>query len=98
MKVGYEQIFAGKEGTGSPFHCASVYNMFYMIDGSKKWWFVDPYDSFLGYPIAVLGLNAATLMCLWPYQYNEAAFPLFQYCPVYSTTLEAGDVLFNPPW
>jgi hypothetical protein len=48
MKAGYEQLFVGKEGTGSPFHHASNYNMFYMVDGKKQWWFIDPYDTFLG--------------------------------------------------
>jgi len=47
MKIGYEQLFVGKQGTGTPFHNAAVFNMFYMIDGQKKWWFVDPYDTFL---------------------------------------------------
>ena len=37
IQAGYEQIFVGKEGTGSPFHHAAVYNMFYMVDGSKQW-------------------------------------------------------------
>eukprot|EP00597_Dinobryon_sp_UTEXLB2267_P000800 CAMPEP_0170073492 /NCGR_PEP_ID=MMETSP0019_2-20121128/10896_1 /TAXON_ID=98059 /ORGANISM="Dinobryon sp., Strain UTEXLB2267" /LENGTH=319 /DNA_ID=CAMNT_0010283049 /DNA_START=341 /DNA_END=1300 /DNA_ORIENTATION=- len=98
MKVGYEQIFVGKEGTGSPFHHASVYNMFYMVDGQKTWWFIDPYDTFLAYPISVLGKAAGVLLCLWPDTYHKEAFPLFKYCPVYKTTLNPGDVLFNPPW
>lgn len=98
MKAGYEQIFMGKEGTGSPFHQAAVYNMFYMVDGSKTWWFIDPYDTFLAYPVALIGRAANVLMCLWPGDYNKEAFPLFEYCPVYKTTLNPGDVLFNPPW
>lgn len=98
MKVGYEQIFVGKEGTGTPFHHASVYNMFYMVDGSKTWYFVDPYDSYLGYPMAILGRAANFFMCLFPGQYDKEAFPLFQYCPVYKGQVHAGDVLFNPPW
>eukprot|EP01038_Epipyxis_sp_PR26KG_P014314 gene14314-19198_t len=98
MKVGYEQLFIGREGTGSPFHHAAVYNMFYMIDGKKKWWFIDPYDSILAYPLNFFGRAAGILFCLWPGEYNEAAFPLFPYCPVYSTVLNPGDVLFNPPW
>lgn len=98
MKVGYEQIFVGREGTGSPFHHAAVYNMFYMVDGKKTWWFIDPYDSFLAYPMAVLGKAAGALLCLWPNEYNKEAFPMFQFCPVYTTTLNPGDVLFNPPW
>ena len=98
MEVGYEQIFVGKQGTGSPFHNASVYNMFYMIEGKKKWWFVDPYDTFLAYPIILLGRAASVLFILWPIDYNTEAFPMFKYCPVYSAELEPGDVLFNPPW
>jgi hypothetical protein len=98
MKVGYEQIFVGREGTGSPFHHAAVYNMFYQIDGKKQWWFIDPYDSFLCYPMAFLGRAAGALQCLWPNQYNKEAYPLFPYCPVYTAVLEPGDVLFNPPY
>jgi hypothetical protein len=98
MKVGYEQIFVGKKGTGSPFHNASVYNMFYQIDGVKRWWFVDPYDTFLAYPIILFGKAASVLFVLWPSAYNVEAFPLFKYCPVYTAELQPGDVLFNPPW
>ena len=52
----------------------------------------------MGYPMSILGRAAGVLMCLWPDDYNKEAFPLFEYCPVYHTTLEPGDVLFNPPW
>jgi hypothetical protein len=31
MKVGYEQLFVGREGTGTPFHNAANWNMFYMV-------------------------------------------------------------------
>jgi hypothetical protein len=84
MKVGYEQIFVGKEGTGSPFHHASVYNMFYMVDGQKTWWFIDPYDTFLAYPVAVLGKAAGILLCLWPDTYNKEV--LFVSVFVYSSS------------
>jgi len=93
--VGYEQIFVGRQGTGTPFHHAAVYNWFYQVDGKKHWWFIDPYDSFLTYPVAILGRAAGFSFCLFPYEYNEKAFPLFQYCPMYSAVLEPGDVLFN---
>jgi mannose-6-phosphate isomerase-like protein (cupin superfamily) len=98
MKVGYEQIFVGRGGTGSPFHHAAVFNMFYMIDGTKKWWFIDPYDTYMAYPIAIFGKAAGVLMTLWPGLGNTKDFPLFQHCPIYSTELQPGDVLFNPPW
>lgn len=98
MKVGYEQIFVGREGTGSPFHHAPVHNMFYMIDGVKEWWFIDPYDTFLAYPMIILGRAAAALLCAYPNDYNKAAFPLFQFCPVYTAKVYPGDVMYNSPW
>jgi hypothetical protein len=98
MKVGYEQLFVGRRGTGTPFHNAAVWNMFYQIDGVKRWWFIDPYDTILGYPLAICGRAASFLFCLWPNEYNEEAFPLFKYCPMYTAELQPGDVLFNPPW
>ncbi|CAK9251140.1 unnamed protein product [Sphagnum jensenii] len=97
MKIGYEQLFAGREGTGTPFHHAAVHNWFYMIDGTKKWWFVDPYDTVLGYPIAYFGRAAAALQVLFPYEGNLEDYPLFKYCPIYSTELNPGDVMYNPP-
>lgn len=33
MKTGYEQLFVGREGTGTPFHNAANWNMFYMVSG-----------------------------------------------------------------
>lgn len=97
MKVGYEQLFVGREGTGTAFHHAAVYNWFYQIDGKKHWWFVDPYDSYLIYPIYLLGRAAGASAILFPDEFNPT-FNLFPYCPVYSAVLDPGDVLFNPPW
>jgi len=96
MKVGYEQLFVGREGTGTPLHNAANYNMFYMIDGRKRWHFVDPYDTILGYPLSIFGRAANFMFCLFPEDYNKESFPLFEYCPVYCADLEPGDVLFNP--
>jgi hypothetical protein len=96
MKVGYEQLFVGRAGTGTPLHHAANYNMFYMIDGKKQWHFVDPYDSIMGYPLSIFGRAANFMFCLFPDEYNKEAFPLFEYCPVYSAVLDPGDVLFNP--
>ena len=31
MKNGYEQLFVGREGTGTPFHNAANWNMFYQV-------------------------------------------------------------------
>ncbi len=42
LKESWSQFFMGRQGTGSSMHAASSINMFYMIDGTKKWYFVDP--------------------------------------------------------
>lgn len=97
MDFGYEQLFLGRNGTGSPFHHAAVWNMFYQVDGIKRWSFVDPYDSFMAYPAYAFGRPAAILQLLWPHKGNLDSFPAFAYCPVYTVDLEPGDVLFIPP-
>ena len=98
QKCGYSQMFVGRHGTGAPLHNAAVYNMFYMVDGSKKWHFIDPYDSALVYPMWGFGTAASFSCCLYPDEFDEKAFPAFKYCPFYSATINQGDVLFNPPW
>ena len=37
-KSAFSQFFIGLKGTGSPFHCANVHNMFIMVDGKKEWY------------------------------------------------------------
>ncbi len=97
-KCGYGQIFMGSQGTGSPLHNAGTWNFFHMINGTKKWYFVDPYDFYLAYPIWVWGHPAASYAELYPDQFDAERCPAMRYLPYYVTELEAGDVLLNPPW
>ena len=78
MKAGYSQIFVGRQGTGSPFHNAAVHNWFYMVDGEKKWYFIDPYDTYLNYPLFRCGKAAAVASCLYPDEYNQEVRALVQ--------------------
>jgi hypothetical protein len=94
----YCQLFIGRQGTGSPFHCAAVWNWFHQLDGKKTWWFVDPNHSLYLYPFNRMGQLATTSHCSFPDQYNKEAYPLFEYCPFYQVDLEPGDVLWVPPW
>lgn len=98
MKAAYSQIFIGRYGTGSPLHAAGTNNFFYMIDGTKKWYFIDPNDSCFQYPFYHTGRAAAISFCLHPDVFEEETFPLMKYCPYYTATLNEGDVLFNPAW
>ena len=36
------QLFLGRGGTGTPYHCANIWNLFIMVSGSKRWTLVDP--------------------------------------------------------
>ncbi len=97
-KNGYSQLFVGRQGTGAPLHNAGTWNFFYMVDGTKRWYFVDPYDFYMIYPIWMSGHSAASLLPLYPDQVNEELYPAVKYCPYYYADLEPGDVLLNPPW
>jgi hypothetical protein len=98
MKAAYSQIFMGKYGTGSGLHSASNFNLFYMVCGNKKWYFIDPNDMCFQYPIFGPGLVANISLIWHPDHYEQESFPLMEYCPYYSAVVEEGDVLFNPPW
>eukprot|EP01099_Mayorella_cantabrigiensis_P000657 TRINITY_DN1289_c0_g1_i1.p1 TRINITY_DN1289_c0_g1~~TRINITY_DN1289_c0_g1_i1.p1 ORF type:complete len:432 (+),score=83.74 TRINITY_DN1289_c0_g1_i1:58-1353(+) len=97
-KVGYCQIFIGLKGTGAPFHCAPVWNFFYMLDGRKRWYFVDQYDSCLFYPLWTFGRAAGVSLIIYPDDYSESACGEFKYCPYYETEIGPGDILFQCPW
>jgi len=97
-KVGYCQLFIGLKGTGAPFHCAPVWNFFYMLDGRKRWYFVDQYDSCLFYPMWPVGRAAGISLIIYPDDYSETACGEFKYCPYYETEIGPGDILFQPPW
>ena len=97
-KSSYAQLFVGRQGTGAPLHNAGTWNFFYMIDGTKTWYFLDPYDFYLAYPMWVPGHAAAIFCNLYPDQFDKKLFPAFQYCPYYVADLQPGDILLNPPW
>ncbi len=94
----YAQLFVGRQGTGAPLHNAGTWNFFHMVDGTKKWYFIDPYDYYLAYPMWLGGHSANIIMNLYPDQFDKKLFPAFQYCPYYVADLQPGDVLLNPPW
>ncbi len=98
QRCGYAQLFVGRQGTGTPFHMASNVNMFYMIDGTKRWYFHDPYDIYTAGAIWSWGAAAALFLPLYPDDYDPSALPAYKYCPYYTTDVHAGDVLYNPAW
>ncbi len=97
-KCGYGQLFVGSQGYGAPLHNAGTWNFFHMVNGTKKWYFIDPYDYYFAYPIWVWGQPAAPFAQLYPDEFDKTKYPALQYCPYYVTELQAGDILLNPPW
>ncbi|HZX20132.1 MAG TPA: cupin-like domain-containing protein [archaeon] len=97
-KAGFAQIFVGRKKTGAPMHCANLWNFFYMLDGKKKWYFVDPNYTFFAYPYFIFGIASGFTYCRYPNDYDKNVYPLFEYCPTYEVTLQKGDLLLNPPW
>ncbi|RYH19391.1 hypothetical protein EON65_26150 [archaeon] len=53
--------------------------MFYQVHGKKQWYFIDPYDTFLAYPLSVVGMAANALMVLWPDQYNKKVMNIYMF-------------------
>lgn len=92
------QLFAGRGGTGTAFHCANAYNFFFQIEGVKKWTFVDPRWTMFMFP--AINRNAIYQSCAIkdPNTVINRYKPLWRVEPRYSAVLERGDVLLNPPW
>ena len=97
-ECGYGQLFVGSQGNGAPLHNAGTWNFFHMVNGSKKWYFIDPYDYYFASPMWVWGQPAAAFGQLFPDEFDKKKFPHMQYLPYYVTELQAGDILLNPPW
>jgi hypothetical protein len=95
-----QQLFVGtKRGTGSPFHCASNVNLFYQLEGSKRWTIVHPEYTFLLYPYLSRGnWYQASLVGVPGTDRDYADVPLYRYCPRFTVDLEKGDVLLSPSW
>jgi hypothetical protein len=88
------QIFVANRRTGTPAHAGYNNNLFYQLDGTKRWTIVDPAFACLYYPyIMPTHIDSATD---WHTQSDRVRCPLFRYCPVYEVELEPGDLLFNP--
>jgi hypothetical protein len=95
-----QQMFVGTtRGTGSAFHCAGNVNLFYQLEGSKRWTIVHPEYMFLLYPyLSRNNWYQASLVGIPGKNRDYADVPLFRYCPRFTVDLEKGDVLLSPSW
>lgn len=98
-RVMSEQIFIQPERSHSLWHAEPGDNYFVAIKGAKKWRLVHPYYSAGMYPVAkddsvyhvskVDGRESNDVI-------SSRGFPLYKYVPIYSATVEAGDILILP--
>ncbi len=98
MKASFAQFFLGRKGTGAPLHFAYAWNFFYMVDGTKKWYFIEPNDFYLAYPRFGSGSTAGAMFGLYPDDFRDDITPALKYCPYYVAELKPGDVLLNPAY
>ncbi|MFZ5895010.1 MAG: cupin-like domain-containing protein [Myxococcota bacterium] len=95
------QLFLSAGGVRSAWHCTGGPNLFVMVHGRKEWTLVHPDHSMWMHPITRKDMFYAASMLDWRKTNNELeaeGFPLYRYIPKFTTTLEAGDVLFSPHW
>ena len=85
---------------GTPCHndLSGDCNLFFQIEGKKKWTLIDPIFTLLIYPVLPPEPSYGESLID---QYDMKPDPrarLFQYCPHQEIILEPGDVLFIPPY
>ncbi|PWU12164.1 MAG: hypothetical protein C5B51_01175 [Terriglobia bacterium] len=94
----WNQFFIGQKATGSGYHCAGIWNFFFMVEGQKKWTFVDPELTWMLYPSMITGALAYGSLVSFPDRADLSYYRLYKYCPRFWVVLNPGDVLLNPPW
>ncbi|MEM9220301.1 MAG: cupin-like domain-containing protein [Cyanobacteria bacterium P01_F01_bin.150] len=87
------QIFIGPQGTRTDLHCAMTPNLFYNAYGQKKWAFISPkYTHLINSNLAQSGVYAVSNYSMYSNDLPEH----FDFIEIFETTLQSGDVLFNP--
>lgn len=85
------------KGNGTEMHAAWATNIFFQIDGEKKWTFVHPNNSHLVYSVlSESGIYFYSYTRTFDLKDQSHKFELLKHCPRYSVILKPGDILFNP--
>lgn len=91
------QLFISlQRGTGIPYHCAHDDNFFFMLEGKKRWTFIDPAYTFLINPYITKCRNYFMSLIGSNTLHSDENSPLYNYIPKYEYILEKGDLLYNP--
>jgi len=91
------QLFMGLDGMGSDIHAAIGVNLFRQMAGQKRWWFVPPSQTAYLLPsINVNGFSAHTRTKVGTRGGQPS--PWFSKIERYTSIINTGDLLINPPW
>lgn len=89
------QVFIGGKGTKTHIHCAAEHNIFIQVYGRKHWVIYPPeYDCALQPEVTRTPYFHTAFD---PDHPDYEKYPAMEYLDRYECTLEAGDILFNPP-
>ena len=96
----YQLFMSDHPELGTPCHndLSGDCNLFFQIEGRKKWTLIDPNFTLMIYPVIPPEPSYGESLID---QYDMKPDPrarLFQYCPQQEVTLEPGDILFIPPY
>lgn len=89
-----DQYFVSNCASGSTAHFDANTNLFFMLEGEKRWVLIDPNFFYLTYMI-FLPMDGKTALS-WMDEDDTERCPLFNYCPRYEFTLKPGEMLFSP--
>ena len=83
--IGVHLFLGVHRSTGTGSHCAGGYNLFFQLQGKKKWTFVHPDYLWLMYPMLDRDFHfcASFLKKDYEEEYLNKYAPLQQYCPKY---------------
>jgi hypothetical protein len=92
------QLFMGFSGSGSPIHSGFGCNLFRMIVGRKRWWFMPTTETPYMMPsMTSTGFSMHSTLRMAPIGGNITD-PIVPKMERYTAVLEPGDLLINPPW
>ena len=96
----YQLFMSDHPDLGTPCHndLSGDCNLFFQIEGRKKWTFINPHFTLLIYPVFPPEPSYGESLIDRYDMKSEPRARLFQYCPHHEVSLEPGDVLFIPPY
>ena len=96
----YQLFISDNTGTGTPCHndLSGESNLFFQIQGQKKWRLIDPIYSLLVYPIMPNKPTYGESLIIKPDGSMDKRARLTKYIPQNEVTIKAGEVLYVPPF